>query len=543
MYFRLPKKYYSLFLLFAIVSGVLVFWADSYITNKEKINRTEHLEKLNKKTASDFQNALNNYATLMSGIRSYIKLSDEFPSQQKLHAFINYQLSSLPIDDSYIISYVDTSHVFKYSFTKDQIDPSNLIGTSIKNLVNKKGVEMMEKKLKTNDYVAFNPYNIVEGRVGLPIGFKVLNNQNKNIGYFSIIKDFKPIIDRVYNNIDTSKYVFRFKTSTDIEFDRERVYDGKKIYNTQEDIQYWRNFDLQEEYFIGTQIPFFNKKFIIETAYKKPYKRNARVLLMTVLWYILLLSFMLFIIIQLYLYKRKNRIVVKQKKELSELVATKNKFFTIIAHDLRSPLSSVINFLDLLKEEQNPNNQTSKIIDALEDSSKNSLSLLDNLLKWSKIQTGKIHYDPQKIDILAIIKDQIKIQKQQTLRKNINIVIEASTDVKVVADKNMVATVVRNLLSNAIKYSHNKGIIVVELSKVDSFLSFSIEDNGIGVPENYIDSLFDVTKATTQKGTLGEHGSGLGLILSKHFIEMHNGTLSIESIHNKGTIASFALPL
>ena len=543
MSFRLPKKYYSVFALFAIISGILVFWADSYITEKEKENRKIRLEKLNKKTASDFQNALNNYATLMSGIRSYVKLSNEFPSQEALHQFVDYQLSSLPIDDSYVISYIDSTHFFKYSFTKDLIDPSDLIGTSIKDLVSEKGVKLMEKKLKRRDYVAFNPYNIVEGRVGLPIGFKAYSSLNKDMGYFSIIKDFKPIIDRVYSNIDTTQYAFRFKTSTGVEFDRERVYDGKKIYNTKKDEQYWRNFDLKDEDFIGTQIPFFNKKFIIETAYKDSYKRNPRLLLLMILWYTLLLSFMLFIIIQLYFYKRKNRTIAKQKKELSELVATKNKFFTIIAHDLRSPLSSVINFLDLLKEEQKPNNQTNQIIEALGDSSKNSLSLLDNLLKWSKIQTGKTHYEPQKIDILSLVKDQIKTQKQQALRKNINIVIEASTDVKVMADKNMIATVVRNLLSNAIKYSHPDGVVVIELNKVDTSFSFSIEDNGIGMPEEYLNSLFDVTKITTQKGTLQEKGSGLGLILSKQFIEIHNGILTIESTQNKGTITSFTLPV
>jgi len=111
------------------------------------------------------------------------------------------------------------------------------------------------------------------------------------------------------------------------------------------------------------------------------------------------------------------------------------------------------------------------------------------------------------------------------------------------ADKNMIATVVRNLLSNAIKYSHPEGVIVIELNKVDTSLSFSIEDNGIGMPEEYLNSLFDVTKITTQKGTLQEKGSGLGLILSKQFIEIHNGILTIESTQNKGTIASFTLPV
>ncbi|MEP0263436.1 HAMP domain-containing sensor histidine kinase [Dokdonia sp.] len=542
MFIRLPKKYYSIFALFAIVSGLFVFWADSYILEKEKTNQQIRLENLNKKAASELHEALNNYATLMSGIRSYTKFSDQFPSQEELYNFINHQFSSLPVDDSYVISYVDTTHVFKYSFTKDQINPSNLIGTSVESLVNKKGIEVMEKKIKNNHYVAFNPYNIVEGRVGLPIAFGVLDKENKNLGYFSIIKDFKPIIDRLYNNIDTTQFVFRFKTSTGVEFDRERVYDGGHIYNTKEDAQYWRNFEAQDSDFISTKIPFFNKKFIIETAYKKTNKRNPIVLLLLVLWYLLLLGFMLFVIIQLYFYKRKNKTIAKQKKELSELVATKNKFFAIIAHDLRSPLSSVVNFLDVLKEEQFSSNQTTQIIGALEDSSKNSLSLLDNLLKWSKIQTGNIHYNPQKIDILSIVKDQVRIQKQQALHKNINVVIEASTDIKVLADKNMIATVIRNLLSNAIKYSHSKSIILIELSQIDQFFSFSIEDTGIGIPEEYLTHLFDVTKITTQKGTMQEKGSGLGLILSKQFVEIHEGILSIESTHTKGTIASFTLP-
>lgn len=540
---RLPKKYYTVFALFAIISGLLVFWADSYISEKEKINRKIRLENLNKKAASELEDALNNYVTLMSGMRSYIKLSDHFPSQNELYNFVNHQLSSLPVDDSYVVSYIDTAHIFKYSFTKDQINPSNLIGTSVKDLVSEKGIVLMEKKLKSKDYVAFNPYNIVEGRVGLPIGFKAQGKENTKTGYFSIIKDFKPIIDRLYKNIDTTQFVFRFKTSTGVEFDRERVYDGEKIYNTEKDAQYWRNFNVQDADFIGTKIPFFNKKFVVQTAYKETYKRSPILLFMMVLWYVLLLGFMLFVIIQLYFYKRKNKTIAKQKKELSELVATKNKFFAIIAHDLRSPLSSVVNFLDVLKEEQFSNNQTNHIIGALEDSSKNSLSLLDNLLKWSKIQTGNIHYNPQKIDVLSIVKDQVKIQKQQALHKNIHIVIEASTDIKVLADKNMIATVIRNLLSNAIKYSHNKGIVVIELCKVDQLFSFSIEDSGIGIPEEYINHLFDVTKVTTQKGTLQEKGSGLGLILSKQFVEMHEGTLSIESTKNKGTIVSFTLPI
>lgn len=543
MSFKFPKKYYFILFLFAIVSGFFVFWADFYIEEKEEANRQAQLEKLNKKAASELKDALNNYATLMSGIRSQVKFSDSIPDQKKLKDFINFQLASLPIDDSFVISFLDTTHTFMYSFNKDEINPSNLIGTSVSEIVGVRGTENLEIAMHKESFIAFDAFNLVEKRVGLPLGFGVLNKEGKSIGYFSIVTDFKPIIDRVYNNIDTSVFVFRFRNLKGVEFDRERVYDGKKIYNSKEDPEYWRNFDIKEDMFTETNIPFFNKGFVVGTAYKNEYKRGPLLLLMMGLWYFLLLGFMLFIIVQLYLYKRKNRIIAKQKEQLSELVATKNKFFTIIAHDLRSPLSSVINFLDVLKEEEFKSNQTNQIINALGDSSRNSLQLLDNLLKWSKVQTGKLSYEPEKIDFLSLVKDQIRIQKQSADQKSIKIVVEASTNSKLVADKNLIGTVIRNLLSNAIKYSYPKSIIVIEVSKINDTLSFSIEDNGIGIPDHYLKTLFDLTTVTTQEGSLKEKGSGLGLILSKQFVEMHDGTLTIESTHKKGTIATFILPL
>jgi signal transduction histidine kinase len=252
---------------------------------------------------------------------------------------------------------------------------------------------------------------------------------------------------------------------------------------------------------------------------------------------------MLFIISQLYLYKRKNKLIAAQKQQLSELVATKNKFFSIIAHDLRSPLSSVINFLDVLKQEDFPNKQTNKVFSQLEDSSKNSISLLDNLLKWSKVQTGQITFNPEDLDILAITKDQVKVQQHLLDEKGLKVRLESSFNGSIYGDRNMIGTIIRNVLSNAIKFSYKQGIIIIELSKVGESFSFTIEDNGIGIPKKYIEKIMDVTTVTSQLGTSNEKGSGLGLILCDQFVKAHNGKLDIESEVEKGTIVSILLPL
>tara|TARA_R110001632_G_scaffold50261_3_gene125437 strand:+ start:3680 stop:5317 length:1638 start_codon:yes stop_codon:yes gene_type:complete len=540
---KFPKKYYLIFAALAISSAFLVYWATTRIVTEEREARDLRLENTNRKAASELQDALNNYVTLISGIRAETKFSDEFPSQQDLFEFIKYQVSDLHIDDSFVVSFVDTNHVFRYSFTKDQINPDGMIGVQMSDIVGQKGIRNLKNMMVKDAYYAFDPFNLVEGRVGLPLGFGVIDSTRKCQGYFSIVTDFKPIINRVYNNTDLEEYVFKFSTSNGLIFDRDRVYDGNKINNKEVDPEYYANFDVEDDAFKTTVVPFYNKSFHIGTAYKKPYTSSSSLFITSSLWYIAILGFMLFIISQLYLYKRKNKLIAAQKQQLSELVATKNKFFSIIAHDLRSPLSSVINFLDVLKQEEFPNKQTNKVFSQLEDSSKNSITLLDNLLKWSKVQTGQITFNPEDIDILAVTKDQVKVQQHLLDEKGLKVRLESSYNGSIYGDRNMIGTIIRNVLSNAIKFSYKQGIIVIELSKVDECFSFTIEDNGIGIPKKFIDKIMDVTTITSQLGTSNEKGSGLGLILCDQFIKAHNGKLDIDSEVGKGTIVSILLPI
>ena len=541
---KFPKKYYLVFTILALVTALALYWVTSSITRQREETRYIQLDRANKRAAFELQSSLNSYAALVSGIKAYVEITDgQYLKEEDIKYLLDMQLRDLSIPPPFSISYLDTNHIFQFDFTMRETALKNLEGTSLEKIIGKSGITRMDTLMRSRNFYASNPTNLIEGFVGLPLGFGILDNTNKPIGYITTVAEFAPIVDRVYKNVNKADFVYRFQAGNGNYFDRAKSYNGQKCYAKTEDTEYFKNFNIPDESYVSTTVNFYNKNFIVSTAYKRPQEASMTMFVTSLIWYLALLGFMLFLIIQFYVYERKDKMIAAQNKRLSELVATKNKFFSIVAHDLRSPLSSVINFLDVLKEEEFKSKQTAAIIDSLEDSSRNSISLLDNLLKWSRLETGQIKYEPIPLDILAITKDQIKVYSNNLQQKGINVRLESSFKGKVTGDKNMIATVIRNLLSNAIKFSKDNDIIVIEFSKTEKDFIFSIEDNGVGMTDVYRKKLFSLTETTIQKGTRNEKGSGLGLILCNEFIKTHNGYLSIESEQGKGTIATFTLPL
>lgn len=541
---KFPKKYYLVFTLLALVTALAVNWVTSNIAKQKEETQYLQLDRANKRAAFELQSSLNTYAALVSGIKAYIEITDgEYLEEEDIKYLLDMQLSDLSIPPPFSISYLDTNHIFQFDFTMKKTALENLEGTSLEKIIGKSGINRMDTLMRSSKYYASNPTNLIEGIVGLPLGFGILDDNGVSKGYITTVAEFAPIIDRVYKNVNKEDFVYRFQAGNGNYFDRAKSYNGQKCYAKTEDPEYFKNFNIPDESYVSTTVNFYNKKFVVSTAYKRPQENSMVMFITSLIWYLALLGFMLFLVIQFYVYERKDKMIAAQNKRLSEVVATKNKFFSIVAHDLRSPLSSVINFLDVLKQEEFKSKQTAAIIDSLEDSSRNSISLLDNLLKWSKLETGQIKYEPIPLDILAITKDQIKVYSDNLKQKGINVRLESSFKGTVEGDKNMIATVIRNLLSNAIKFSNDNDIIVIEFSKTAQDFIFTIEDNGIGMTDAYRKKILSLTETTVQKGTRNEKGSGLGLILSNEFIKTHNGELSIESQEGKGTIVTFTLPL
>ena len=231
--------------------------------------------------------------------------------------------------------------------------------------------------------------------------------------------------------------------------------------------------------------------------------------------------------------------------ELQALNSEKDKFFSIIAHDLRSPLSGFLGLTEVISEgfQQMDMEEIQEITLLMKNSATNLYQLLQNLLEWSGIQRGLITYSPETFLLLPKISDCIELIKQTAALKDITTSFDIPDDLTVFADRNMVGVILRNFLSNAIKFTPKGGSISVSASKISNYLiQISVKDVGIGMNQNIIDNLFRIDTNTNRKGTEGEYSTGLGLIICKGFIEKHGGKLLIESEEGKGSVFQFTLP-
>ncbi|MCX6281122.1 MAG: ATP-binding protein [Bacteroidetes bacterium] len=234
----------------------------------------------------------------------------------------------------------------------------------------------------------------------------------------------------------------------------------------------------------------------------------------------------------------------KQKQELIDLNATKDKFFSIIAHDLRSPISTLISLSEVLRTDMDLLEplQQKEILESLHDLSRNYLKLLDNLLQWSRVQSGRMVPEPTGFDLAETIRDVLGFYQPYALDKQIRLVERNISSVNVFADKNMIRVVLRNLISNAIKFTQPGGEIHVILLIKDNLVEVIIQDNGLGMPPGVLDGLFKLDKTQSSKGTAGERGTGLGLHLCKEFVELNKGAIRVESQKGFGSIFTFTIP-
>lgn len=235
----------------------------------------------------------------------------------------------------------------------------------------------------------------------------------------------------------------------------------------------------------------------------------------------------------------------KIENSLKELIATKDKLFSIIAHDLRSPFNSIIGFSELLIENSNDIllEDSEQYIKIINSAAKNTLVLLDNLLNWAKSQTGQLSFNPEKILFSEVVQEIITLSKTIAKSKNITLEYAGTDNLEIFVDVNMLNTVLRNLISNAIKFTNVGGHIKVSAELKQDQVEITISDNGIGINKEKCTELFSITSNTTTLGTADENGSGLGLVLCKEFIQKNNGDIWVESEENKGSNFIFTLPI
>lgn len=243
--------------------------------------------------------------------------------------------------------------------------------------------------------------------------------------------------------------------------------------------------------------------------------------------------------------KEVEQTLVESEKKLRELVATKDRFFSILAHDLKSPFNVLMGFSDLLYAsiKKGDYHKTEKYAGLIHETVQQTYNLLQNLLEWSNSQRGKTQFEPAIIDLKPLITDTSKLLQNFAEAKSITLHNHINTGMVAFADSNMLTTVVRNLISNAIKFTNPGGIIKIEVFADGTKTDISITDNGIGMSQDVVDKLFKVEHSVSTPGTNDELGTGLGLILCKELVDKHNGTIQVESTLGKGSCFTISLPM
>ncbi|MCK5537932.1 MAG: PAS domain S-box protein [Bacteroidales bacterium] len=243
--------------------------------------------------------------------------------------------------------------------------------------------------------------------------------------------------------------------------------------------------------------------------------------------------------------RKKVELALKENEaKLRESNKTKDKFFSIIAHDLRSPFNAILGFSNLLLKNHGKYDEQNreKLIKPIESSASETLKLLDNLLDWATAQTNKIEFIPKQNSLKNIFSDIILQTELIAKQKGISLSYQLDNEIAIYADEYMLNSILRNLISNAIKFTEKNGKIELKADENYKNIIISVSDTGIGINQKSQEKIFDISEKTTTKGTENEKGTGLGLILCKEFIEKHGGEIWMESKENIGSTFSFSIP-
>jgi signal transduction histidine kinase len=295
------------------------------------------------------------------------------------------------------------------------------------------------------------------------------------------------------------------------------------------------------------EVELRDKQLVIKTLAIE--KKNTEILLEVLFFSVIIIIISL---LSYFLFKKQkyqkaiNKELDLKNEELIKLNATKDKFFSIIAHDLKSPFLGLLGLSQMMATDDGTFTKTELLGLAknMHKSTSNLYKLLENLLEWSQMQGGLLGYVPKEIDLSFLVLQNIEAIYQRAIQKGITLINEVNADQKVFADEEMINTVIRNLVSNAVKFTSKGGKIIIAAKPIENnILEISVSDTGVGMDENAINLLFKIEEKVGTRGTEGESSTGLGLLLCKDFVEKNGGKIWVESKIGIGSDFRFTLPL
>ncbi len=501
----------------------------------------------------NMNNALYNYRKALSLNASINNFSGMAVNYNGLGEI--YKITNRP--DSALKYYYKANNLFKEIGSKDKqaITLSNIAGIILNYPDSmKKSIDCLNQSWTIFRKLGWRQYE-AEFKQGIGI---ILYKQGK----------FKQAIDALKNSIELNdKFNRGFKIKTTSYSLLSKVYEKIGDYQTALKynklfIQYSDSLEQKEKY---DRIANLEKQYETEKKENQivrlqarqeltlsQLQKNKQLKLLGMATAFLLLLLVFFISLKYFdklksnqLLREKNQLIALSEQELRLLNASKNKFFSIIAHDLKNPLHAVLGYSSLLSKNYDlyTENERRKFAGDIHQSTNNIFRLLQNLLEWSKSQTGRLEFAPFEIEFRRILENSVSVLHTLAEQKKIQLTFNSSNDLKVFADPIMIETVLRNLINNAIKFTPENGQIEITTEETEYQAVIKVNDTGVGISEEDIPNLFRIDSKVKRRGTNNEDGSGLGLILCREFVDKHNGAIWVESTPGKGSSFSFTIPV
>lgn len=446
-----------------------------------------------------------------------------------------YSLAKELIQNDSVISTMSISRNCIINAIYPQVGHEEAIGLDL--LAHPQRKIIVEKTIETHKTFIAGPVELVEG----------------GIAFVS----YTPIFEK---NIDNTS---KFWGMTDIVIYKDKLFEEINLFETDDYFQYalkgvdgkgengncfWGDSSIFEKSYVSVEVLLPTGQWVLAgSPISKWNKITSKANNYSFLLYIIALitSILIYLLTKSMLRIKSNEKELKNSHlELQKLNSTKDKFFSIIAHDLKSPFNVLMGLSDLLLKLHTSLNakETEKMLISINQTSEQTYNLLENLLLWSRSQLNSINFYPENFKIKEGVHDTIALMEIIALKKEIEITSNLSQEQIVFGDINMINLIFRNIISNAIKFTHKKGLISINIQEHSDEYIISITDTGIGIEKKYLHTMFKIDSKHSTLGTEDEKGTGLGLTLCHEFISKQNGKIWIESEIDKGSTFLFTLP-
>lgn len=481
-------KYYIGISIILAISWYLLY---NIVSNYEALEQQKIDAQLSKAHTDAMINAkagIEVYASLVSSLKSFTKNSEQFPTEIQLQSYLNDFLKEIKFNDSILINYIDTNHVFKYVITPQKIDPNNLKGFSVKSIKPQERIDELDQLMQSKTIKLFTPINLREGWAGFPFNFSAENSDKEVVGYMTPILNVKYLLDYFYESNDQDIYAHKFIINDSLDLTREAIYDGSEIFNASRDVEYYKKFNINEEDFIYSTVQLFGLKLKVGSAYKKLPIIDKTIGNISYLWYVIVALLLLLVLHQFLKniglnknLQEANTIVVSKNQELEDNLTKIQTLIKEIHHRVKNNMQMISGILMLQEEEYEDKN----IKNALRDSQNRikSMSLVHEKL-YGNLTLKDVQINEYIVQLISFIEDTVG-SKVLRVTKQIEIDEALIFDGDTTANLGLIINeLTTNSFKHAFKENHSNNIYI-EITKPNEYYKLIYKDNGSGLPDDF----------------------------------------------------------